>query len=136
MDTNVISELIRPKPEIFVTSWLEKTDEGLLYLSVLTPGEIRKGIAALPDAARRSLLEAWLEKDMRDRFTGRILPITEEIADRWGQMSGRVQSNKYTLPVIDGLLAATAQHYNLILVTRNVKDVTRTGVEFFNPWET
>ena len=136
MDTNVLSELIRPKPEPSVTSWLEKTDEDLLYLSVLTLGEIRKGIAALPGAAWRASLEAWLEKDLRDRFAGRILPVTEEIVDRWGQMAGRSQLEKRALPVIDGLLAATAQHHNLVLVTRNVKDAVHTGIELFNPWKT
>ena len=136
LDTNVISELIRPKPDPAVTSWLEKTDEDLFFLSVLTLGEIRKGIAALPGTARRASLESWLEKDLCDRFAGRTLPVTEEIADRWGQMAGRAQTDKRSLPVIDGLLAATAQHHNLILVTRNVKDVAHTGVETFNPWQT
>ena len=69
LDTNVISELVKPRPEPRVTTWIEATDESLLYLSVLTLGEIRRGVAALPQARRRATLEAWLDKDLRTRFT-------------------------------------------------------------------
>jgi predicted nucleic acid-binding protein len=135
LDTNVISELVKPKPEHRVKNWLEGIDENLLYLSVLTIGEIRKGVAALPQSVRRADIEAWLEKDLRNRFAGRILPITEEIADRWGVIAGQAHAKKQAAPVIDGLLAATALHHNLTLVTRNVGDVAITGVNLFNPWE-
>lgn len=134
LDTNVISELVKSKPEQRVTSWLEKMDENLLHLSVLTLGEIRQGVAALPQASRRVAIEAWLEKDLRDRFGGRILPINEEIADRWGVIAAQARGKKHPMPVIDGLLAVTALHHNLTLVTRNIKDVTPTGVSLFNPW--
>ena len=135
LDTNVISELVKVKPDLRVTAWLEGIDEHLLYLSVLTLGEIRKGVTALSHAARRVAIEAWLENDLRNRFAGRILPVSEEIADRWGVMAGQAHSKKSPVPVIDGLLAATALHHNLTLVTRNVKDVAAAGVNFFNPWE-
>ena len=135
LDTNVISELIRPRPDHKVIAWFEKTDENLLYLSVLTLGEIRKGVATLADAKRRVSIEAWLEKDWRNRFDGRILPISEQIADRWGALAGHAQAKKKLIPVIDGLLAATAIHHNLTLVTRNTKDVVSTGVGVFNPWQ-
>lgn len=135
LDTNIISELIKPGPEPRVIAWLQKTDEHLFYLSVLTLGEIRKGISALPDARRRVGIEAWLEKDLRDRFEGRILPVSEEIADRWGVLAGQAHAKKMLIPVIDGLLAATAIHHNLTLVSRNVKDVAATGVSVFNPWQ-
>ena len=135
LDTNVISELVKPNPARKVTSWLEGIDEGLLYLSVLTIGEIRKGITALAQTGRRVAIEAWLEKDLSDRFVGRILPVTKEIANRWGVMAGQAHLKKILVPVIDGLMAATAQHYNLTLVTRNIKDIVHTRVDLFNPWD-
>ena len=135
LDTNVLSELIKHSPEPKVTSWLEEMDEEIVFLSVLTIGEIRKGVTALARADRRVAIEAWLEKDLRNRFAGRILPITEEIADRWGLIAGQSHLKKVPVPVIDGLLAATALHHNLTLVTRNIKDIVHTGVEMFNPWE-
>jgi toxin FitB len=119
LDTNVISELIKAKPEPRVTKWIESTDEDLLFLSVLTLGEIRKGIASLPQSARRAVLETWLD---------------EPVADRWGQIAGSAAAKKSPLPVIDGLFAATAQHHNLILVTRNTRDIAATGVSAFDPW--
>ena len=135
LDTNVLSELIKPSPEPKVTSWLEGMDEDLLYLSVLTIGEIRNGVATLPQANRRVTIEAWLEKDLHHRFVNRILPVTVEIADRWGMIAGQAQLKKILVPVVDGLLAATALHHNLTLVTRNVKDLAPTGVNLFYPWE-
>jgi len=135
LDTNVISELVRPRPDAKVVAWVEASDELLLYLSVLTLGEIRKGIAALSDSSRRTSIEAWLEKSLRPRFLNRILPIGEEIADRWGFISARASAKGTPVPVIDGLLAATALHHNLTLVTRNTSNVLGTGVAVFSPWD-
>jgi hypothetical protein len=132
LDTNVISELVRPRPEPRVAGWVEATDENLLHLSVLTLGEIRKGIDSLKDAARRVALEAWLDGDLALRFAGRILPIDHAVADRWGRLAA--QATPKSLPVIDGLLAATALQHNLTFVTRNTKDVSASGVPLFNPW--
>jgi toxin FitB len=134
LDTNVISELVKRRPEAKVANWIADIDEELLYLSVLTLGEIRKGIASLPASARRASLEAWLDHDLALRFSGRILPIEHGVADRWGRISAAVAARKMILPVIDGLLAATALHHNLILVTRNSSDIEPTGVPVFNPW--
>jgi toxin FitB len=134
LDTNVISELVRRKPEPKVTTWVEATDETLLHLSVLTLGEIRKGIVSLRDPSRRVALGAWLDSELAMRFLNRILPIDEAVADRWGRLSAQAEAAKSPLPVIDGLLAATALQYNLTLVTRNVRDVAATGVPLFNPW--
>jgi toxin FitB len=135
LDTNVISELLRPKPERKVTEWVEATDEELIFLSVLTIGEIRKGINLHPDGGRRAKLEGWLASEVRARFMGRILPVDEAVAERWGLLTAKAKiEKKHKLPVVDGLLAATAQHHDLILVTRNVHDVAPTGVQFFNPW--
>jgi toxin FitB len=134
LDTNVISELVKPKPEPKVTTWIDSIDENLLYLSVLTLGEIRKGIASLRHAARRVTLEAWLDSDLVLRFAERILPIDRAVADRWGRLAADAGSVKSPLPVIDGLLAATALDQNLTLVTRNTRDIAVTGVSVFNPW--
>ena len=136
LDTNVISELIKARPQPQVAAWIEAVDEGLLHLSVLTLVEIRKGIAAHPDAGRRAALNVWLEAELRPRFAGRILPIDASVADRWGLISGRAQASGKLLPVIDGLLAATALEHNLTFVTRNTKDVYQAGALVFNPWET
>lgn len=134
LDTNVISELVKAKPDPRVTTWVDSIDEGLLYLSVLTIGEIRKGIALLQDGSRQAELEGWLDGDLASRFAGQILPIDQPVADRWGRITAMAQIAKSPLPVIDGLLAATALHRDLTLVTRNTRDVVATGVAVFDPW--
>lgn len=135
VDTNIVSELVKPKPDPKVALWMESTNEELLFLSVLTIGEIRKGIASVRDPVRQVKLEAWLSGDLSVRFTNRMLSIDANIAERWGVMTANVKATSgRTLPVIDGLLAATAQHHNLTLVTRNTDDVIGTGVSVFNPW--
>jgi predicted nucleic acid-binding protein len=118
-----------------VLSWLGAVDESQLYLSVLTLGEIRKGASALPDSRKRSGLEVWLERQVKVRFAGRILPITEDIAERWGWLAAEAKTRGRALPVIDGLLAATALHHNLVLVSRNVTDFLTTSVPILNPWQ-
>jgi toxin FitB len=135
LDTNVISELLRPKPQPKVVEWVEATNEELFFLSVLTIGEIRKGINLHPDSGRRAKLEAWLTSEVRARFADRILPIDEAVAERWGLLTAKARIERnHKLPVVDGLLAATAQHHDLILVTRNIDDVAPTGVQLLNPW--
>jgi predicted nucleic acid-binding protein len=135
VDTNCISEVVRVKPEPRVLAWIEAADESLLYLSVLTLGEIRKGLAALPQGRRRSRLETWLEVELQARFSGRILPIDVAVADRWGLLAANAKASGKTLSTIDGLLAATAIHHNLTVVSRNVSDFTRVHVQVLNPWE-
>jgi predicted nucleic acid-binding protein len=135
LDTNVISELIKPRPAANVTTWIEGTDESLLYLSVLTLGEIRRGIAALPPSRRRATLEAWLDKDLRARFEERILMIDQEVADRWGLLTAAARNSGIVLPVIDGLLAATALEHNLTFVTRDTGQIPSMGVSVFDPWQ-
>ena len=135
LDTNVISELVKPRPEASVTAWVEDTDESLLYLSVLTLGEIRRGIAALPQSRRRAILEAWLNKDLRARFEDRILIIDQNVADRWGLLTAVARNSGIALPVIDGLLAATALEHNLTLVIRDTGQIPSMGVSVFNPWQ-
>lgn len=135
LDTNVISELIKARPDANVTAWVEATDESLLYLSVLTLGEIRRGIASLPQSRRRATQEAWLDRDLQARFEGRILTIDREVADRWGLLTAAARESGIALPVIDGLLAATALEHNLTLVTRDTGQIPSMGVAVFNPWE-
>ena len=135
LDTNIISELVKPKPEANVVEWIENTDESLLYLSVLTLGEIRRGIAALPQSRRRATLEAWLEKDLPARFEGRVLNIDQEVADRWGLLTAAGRNSGIVLPVIDGLLAATALEHNLTLVTKDTGQIPSMGVAVFTPWK-
>jgi len=101
--------------------------------SVVTLGEIRKEIASRPDPARRAQLESWLSA-LVNRFSGRILPVDLAVADRWGHLAGTCKATGIALPVIDGLLAATALHYDLTFVTRNIKDVQGTGVDTLDPW--
>jgi toxin FitB len=135
LDTNCISELVRVKPDTRVRQWITSIDEELLYISILTLGEIRKGIAALGQMKRRAQLEAWLQTELKSRFAGRILPIDQAIADRWGFLSAQAKSRGQPLAVIDGLLAATAQHHNLTVATRNTADFASTQVPVLNPWE-
>ena len=135
VDTNVISELVKPKPEPRVVAWVDAADEALLFLSVLTLGEIRKGISTVQESRRRGNLESWLETALRPRFAGRVLAVDEDVADRWGRIAADAAQRRKPLPVIDALLAATALHHDLMLVTRNVADVATTGVAVLNPWD-
>lgn len=135
LDTNVVSELIKPNPNAGLVRWVEAADEDLLYLSVLTLGEVRKGIMGLRAGTRRTKLEMWFESGLRARFSGRTLPVDEGVADRWGTIAAVSAAQGKPVPVIDGLLAATALEHNLTFVTRNTAHVTGTGVRVMNPWE-
>ena len=135
LDTNCISELIRRRPEPRVVAWLRAADESLLYVSVLTLGEIRRGAAFLPQSKRRTQLEIWLELDLQIRFSGRILGIDGAVADRWGWLTAEAKRRGRPLAAIDGLLAATALHHNLTMVSRDVGDFASAQVAVLNPWE-
>jgi predicted nucleic acid-binding protein len=135
LDTNCISEVVRSKPEPRVLEWMQAADETLLYLSVLTLGEIRKGLAWLPQSKRRTHLESWLEVELQARFSGRILPIDAAVADRWGVLAGAAKRRGISPSAIDGLLAATALEHNLTIVSRNVSDFANTQTPILNPWE-
>ena len=135
LDTNCISELVRSQPEARVLSWMEAADESLLYLSVLTLGEIRKGVAGLPQGKRRTRLESWLESELQVRFSGRVLSIDKAVADRWGLLAAAARRAGRPLSAIDGLLAATALHHGLTIVSRNISDFANTQVPVLNPWK-
>lgn len=134
LDTCVISELVKPKPEPTVLKWIAAQSEEHLYLSVLTFGEIEKGIAKLNDPKRALKLQGWTE-DLRRRFDGRWLEVTWEVARKWGQIQGANEKRGRQAPVIDGLLAATALTFDCCFVTRNVDDFATSGVTVFNPWK-
>jgi predicted nucleic acid-binding protein len=136
LDTNVPSELTRPKSDVQVEKWLEDADDERLYLSVISLGELFKGLTLLPESKRRSQLEEWVEITLRSWFAGRILPVTEGIAERWGKLAGECQVRGTPLTVADGLIAATALEHGLTVVTRNVRDFAELGVSIVNPWDT
>jgi|SRR5579871_1511786 len=135
LDTNIPSELTRHRPELRVATWLQAADDEQLYLSVITLGEIRKGFTIVSDETRRLRLERWLEEELRPWFAGRILPVDEAVAERWGVLDGEQQLRGSPLNTADGLLAATALEHELTMVTRNVKDFAGLGVDIFNPWQ-
>jgi predicted nucleic acid-binding protein len=135
LDTNVISETIKPTPEPKVLRWLTSLDERLFYVSVLTIGETGKGATCLPSSLRCAQLEAWPDDDVVIRFHKRILAIDQAIADRWGRISAIAKRAGTPMPSVDSLLAATALHHNLTFVTRDTSKLSVTGVPLFNPWQ-
>lgn len=131
LDTNVISETIKKAPNKKVIDWLSTLDSKKLFLSVLTLGEIRKGIEKLDDLAKKQKIIQWLEIDLTEEFYDRIIMIDPVISDKWGYLS-----SINNLSAIDGLIAASAMVLNYKLVTRNIKDFQGiTGLELVNPWE-
>jgi tRNA(fMet)-specific endonuclease VapC len=135
LDTNVPSEFSRDRPEPCVVEWLKAQPATMLYLSVVTIGEIRKGLVVLPQGRRRTDLEAWFHTDLLIWFRNRILPVTHSIADRWGVLEGQRQLKGTPLNTADGMIAATALAHDFTLVTRNVKDFAGLDVVIFNPWD-
>jgi hypothetical protein len=131
IDTNVLSELRKgARADVNVRRWFEGIDENSIFLSVLVTGEIRRGIEAIRkrDPRAASTLKRWLD-NMMEAHSERVLPVDAATADEWGRLDARG-----SLPVVDGLLAATALVRGLTLVTRNVKDVVRTGVDVLDPF--
>jgi predicted nucleic acid-binding protein len=132
IDTNVISELRRREPAARVVQWFEQRPANQLYLSVLTLGEIRRGVEKLEAGERQRVLRTWLEQELPAFFAGRVLPIDGAVSHRWGYLMAEMGR---PLPAIDSLLAATALEHNLVLITRNLKDVAGLPVPVANPWE-
>lgn len=130
LDTNVISELVKKRPNAELIRWFEMVPDDSLYLSVITLGEIRKGVEKLSNEDKKTRLRTWLEHELRDWFGEHILPIDHRVADRWGRLQDHTRK---TMPAIDSLLAATALHFDLSLVTRNEKDFAYPGLEVINP---
>lgn len=134
LDTCLVSELVRQSPDPGVIEWMNDCDEETAYLSVITVGEIQKGISKLEQVKKRTALQKWLDSELRVRFRDRLLPITEEVAQNWGLLLGEAESKGAPVPAIDALIAATAMTHNLIVVTRNDRDILRAGARVFNPW--
>ena len=136
LDTNVLSEFNRRgEPDPLVKQWLEAADTDSLYASVLTLGEIRFGVELLPPSKRRMQLEQWLDRDLPAWFEGRILPVDKSITDRWGLLRAQAQMKGRPLSIVDGLLAATALHHDLTIVSRNASDFGVVGLAVVNPWK-
>ncbi|MFM1891848.1 MAG: hypothetical protein RLZ44_925 [Pseudomonadota bacterium] len=131
VDTNVLSELRRREPHPNVFEWFSQRPSTTLFLSVLTLGEIRKGVELLPDGQRKLELLDWLEVELPKFFAGRILAIDAAVADRWGQLQAQARG---PVPAVDSLLAATALHHGLRVVTRNVRDFAFAGLDVIDPW--
>ncbi|MCF7970368.1 MAG: type II toxin-antitoxin system VapC family toxin [Methylococcaceae bacterium] len=134
LDTCVISELIKPVPNEKVLAWLQSIEEVSLYLSVLTFGEIEKGIDKAVDITRKKRLQLWVEEDLKQRFDGRIIPIDIHVATKWGETQGKVELLGKAMPSIDGLIAVSGLVHNCVVVTRNVTDMQQSAVALFNPW--
>ena len=135
LDTNVISELVKPAPDANVVAWVRATEETCLYLSVLSFGEIRRGIELLPEGLRRERLRRWLEIELTDRFEGRVLGIDRRVAEIWGVIMARGAEASRRLPSIDTLIAATAERHGMVVVTRNLRDFAYALVASVSPWE-
>ena len=133
LDTNVLSEVQRPAPDLKVLGWLDAVDEDRVFISVASIAELRRGIALMDAGRRRDALAAWLATDLPARFAERILPIDH--AEHWGDLMAQSRRSGVTLSVMDGFFAATALAKDLTLVTRNVKDFASFGVPRLNPWD-
>ena len=133
LDTCVISEVLKTRPNAQVVRWLNGCDESDLALSALTLGEIQKGAARLKDGKRKRSIQHWLDRDLRKRFAERILPIDDEVAMTWGRIQAAADARVEPMPTIDGLIGATAIRHHLTVVSRD-EALARTGALFLNPW--
>jgi predicted nucleic acid-binding protein len=135
LDTCLVSELLKPRPSRNVADWLAGQREEDLHLSVLTLGEIQKGVSQLPESRKKARLQSWLDRDLRDRFRGRVVPINEKVALTWGRVSGDALVRGRPLAVIDALIAATAIVLDAAVVTRDTDGIRAAGAKTVNPWE-
>ncbi len=135
LDTCVISELVRQRPSGKVTKWIKNENENNLYISVLTIGELHKGIEKLAESKRKEELHNWVENDLKERFWNRIININTHVAMIWGKIQGLAEISGKPMPAIDSIIAATGIAYHLTIVTRNTSDIRESGVALLNPWE-
>lgn len=134
LDTCAISEFAKPDPHPAVLAWFAKQDELTLFLAAISVGELKRGVERLAEGKRKRFLQNWLLESVIKRFGERVLPLNLEVFLRWGEMQAEVERHGKPLPAIDGLIAATALHYRLTVVTRNVLDMEASGVALINPW--
>src|SRR3954452_22992939 len=135
LDTNVISELTAARPNPRVVQWIDELDPDRVYLSVITIGELHKGIEKLPDSRRKEMLRDWLHNDLLVRFSGRILAIDIEVMLIWGTLMAQREREGKRLPARVALIAAVALHHQCCLVTRNEEYFKATGVTILSPWK-
>ena len=135
LDTNVISELVKPLPNENVWEWVNALPDEQLFISSITIGELQRGIELLPSSIRRSDYERWLQEQILTQYADRIIAVDTMVMLRWGALMAGTAAKGRPLPVFDSLLAATALTHNMQLVTRNVQDFAETGVQVVNPWQ-
>jgi toxin FitB len=134
LDTNVVSEWVRPRPDAGVVAWLADADEDRVFVSVVTLAELRHGIDRMANGQRRRRLDAWLSNELPLRFEGRVLPVDAAIAEAWGKLTALREASGRPLAAMDAFIAATVEVHGLTLVTRNVSDFERTVRAVVNPW--
>ncbi|PBB45087.1 VapC toxin family PIN domain ribonuclease [Mesorhizobium sp. WSM3866] len=134
LDTNVLSEVTRPAPDVGVLKWLDGLDEDRSFISVVSIAEIRRGVALMDEGRKREALAEWLARDLPQRFEQRVLPVDEAVALAWGDLMGLAKRRGRGLSSMDGLIAATAIAKQLTLATRNSKDFEGFAIELFDPW--
>lgn len=134
LDTNILSELFKKKPEEKVLRWISRQNDDTLYLSVISIGEIQKGISKLPHSPKREKIQRWLETDLVYRFANRILPVSQDIALLWGKIQGEKEEAGLRLPAMNSLIAATALFHGLVVITRDTDDISKSGAQVLDPW--
>ena len=134
LDTNVLSELMKPTPQMQVRQWVDAQTDESLYISAIAIGELLRGVAKLPDGTRRERTRAIIEERLIPHFAARILPLDHEILATWAALTVMCEQQGRTLPAVDSFIAATAAHHQLTLVTRNTRDFIGTGITLMNPW--
>jgi predicted nucleic acid-binding protein len=134
LDTNVVSEWVRPRPNAGVIAWLAEANEDNVFLSVVTLAELRHGIERMAVGQRRRRLNDWVANDLLFRFEGRLLPVDVTVADSWGRLTASREALGRPISVADAFIAATAVVHGLTLITRNVADFERTVRAVINPW--
>ncbi|MBF9052592.1 PIN domain-containing protein [Roseobacter sp. HKCCD9010] len=135
LDTNIVSETVRPKPERRVLAWIEERSPAELFLASMTIGELMCGARRIKDEPRRTTYERWIENDLSEQFEGRILPFDDKAARTWGRLMGDGDRKGLTPAAADAQIAAIAINHRLILVTRNVRDFQNFDLEIINPWD-
>ena len=135
LDTCVISEVIKRKPSSKVIKWIKQEEESNFFISVLTIGELHKGIEKLDKSKRKEELHNWVENDLKERFCNRIINIDMQVVMVWGKIQGMTERAGKPMPAIDSLIAATGVTHHLTVVTRNTSDMKESGAALLNPWK-
>ena len=134
LDTNVVSEWTKPRPDAGIVAWLAEADEDRIFISVITIAELRHGIERLAPGARRNRLDSWLSEDVPLRFADRLLAVDVETANIWGRVMAQGRAAGRPPGTMDAFIAATVLRHEMTLVTRNVSDFEKLGVKLTNPW--